>query len=157
MDEKNIPFTLAEVEPSEKCAEFIKKSQGIFLSSEHDFREGQEVLKPDTYRFAKWLKQNKPDLSVEIDKCENVIDLKSVEIWLPLIFLATSVALPLFLSFVYDYLKSAVRGKLSKDKSKVHLKVIYKDEEKFKEFKYDGSVEGLKKIKQFDINDFMNE
>lgn len=157
MVDKEVPFTLVEIEPKEKFAKFIGDSEGIFLSSVADFRECSEVMMPDTYRFAKWLKKNKPDLNIEIDKCENVIDLKSVEIWLPLIFLATNVVLPLFLNLVYDYLKSVFRGKLSEDDSKVHFRVIYKEKDKFKEFKYNGPVEGLKNIKQFDINDFMNE
>lgn len=159
MNEKNDPVTVTEIEPTEKDLDFIENSEGIFLSSEDGFREGQAVLRPETYRFAKWLRQNKPELNVEIDKCENVIDLKSVEIWVPLVFLAKNVALPLFLSCVYDFLKSVVKGRLSEDKPVAHLRVVYKDKDKdkFKEFKYDGPVEGLNKIKQFDIENFMNE
>ncbi|MGB7582841.1 MAG: hypothetical protein WBL85_10400 [Sedimentisphaerales bacterium] len=156
MENEKKLFTLAEIEPAKECKEFIENSNGIFLSAEDNFRKGHEVLKPDTYRFAKWLRQNKSEISVKISSCENVIDLKSSEIWLPMVFLATNVALPLFLNFVYDYLKSMVRGDLSKDDPKAHLNVIYKDKGKFKKFEYNGPVEGLKKIKQFDINDFIN-
>jgi hypothetical protein len=152
---KEDEFILKDIEPSTSCVNFIENSKGVFLSSEHDFRKGKEVLKQDTFQFAKWLRQNNSEINVEIAKCENIIDLKSHEIWIPLIFLANSVALPLFLNVVYDYLKFVFRSNLSGDASKVHLKIIYKDKEKFKELDYNGSVEGLEKIKKSAINNFM--
>ncbi|MEN6385641.1 MAG: hypothetical protein ABFD79_10635 [Phycisphaerales bacterium] len=150
--EKKDNYTLEEIEPSQNCLDFIENSEGVFLSAEKNFRKENEVLKQDTFKFAKWMRQNKPEIKVEIEKCNNIINLRSHEVWIPLIFLGTNVALPLFLNAVYDYLKFVFRGNLSEDSSRVHLKVIYKDKEKYKELDYNGSLEGFEKIKKSTID-----
>ena len=149
---ENKKFTLKEIEPTQECKEFIENSKGIFLSAEEDFRKDHEVLKPETYNFAKWFKQYKPEIPIKISQCENIVDLRSDEIWLPLYFLATDISLPLFLNFIYDYLKVMLRGSLAKDKPIAHLNVIYKEKDKFINVQYDGHIEGLKKINKIDIN-----
>lgn len=154
-EKKSIEVTI--IEPTDKFVDFIGKSSGVFFASEDDFREGHTVLKPDTYSLAKWLSQNRPELKVEIDKCDNTIDLNSEEIWIPLAILASDIALPLFLSAVYDYLKWRVRGALSEEVPTVHIRVISKNKDNYKEFKYNGPVDGLSKLKKIDVNELMND
>lgn len=157
MSEYKKHVEIKTIEPTNNCIDFIEKSSGIFLASEDHFRKAHTVLKPETYPLAKWLSKNNPGLKVEIEKCGNTIDLKSEEIWIPLVFLANNVSLPLFLSATYDYLKWRIRGALSKEIPTVHMQVILKHKDNYKEFRYNGPVEGLDKIKKFDINKFMND
>lgn len=143
--------------PSDKCVEFIESKAGIFLSAEDNFRKDKLILKPEAYPFSKWIKQNREGISVTIDTCESLIDLKSEEYWIPIAFLAQDVSFQIFTSALYDYLKFRVRGALQGEVAIVHFSAIFKSDKCYKKLDYSGPVEGLKKFKNIDLNEIMSE
>jgi hypothetical protein len=141
--------------------DFYERSSGILCLSEEKFRDYEgPVLKPDTFRFAKWVKQNHSKVNIDVQEAEARADLRSNDFWLPLVFLASDVSLQVYLNLVANYIYDMARGALKHDKKSVHLRVIHKNAEtnETREFSYDGSVDGLKAcIKKIDINRLMTK
>lgn len=118
------------------------------------------VMKADAGDFAKWLKKNKPGLNVEVRKADKKLVLRSSDFWLPLVFLASDIALPVYLNLVSSYIYDRMKGALSGEKGRVHLKVVYQDKENniTKKFTFEGNVDGLQKvINKFNLNKFMDK
>lgn len=117
------------------------------------------VIKADVGAFSKWIKQNKPEINIEVRKADKKLELRSSDFWLPLVFLANDIALPVYLNLVANYAYDRMRGALRGEEARVHLEVIYEDKQKaiIKKFKFDGDVNGLQKaIKKFNLNKFMD-
>ncbi|MDF3860460.1 hypothetical protein P3W70_19055 [Achromobacter denitrificans] len=117
-------------------------------------------LKADGADFAKWLKQERPELPISLPISSPKISLHGADIWLPLIYLASDVAMPIFLNLVSSYLFDKFRGNLEQDRPKVHFSVIYqsKNDEVTKRLEFSGDNEALKElIRRFDMNNFFDE
>lgn len=148
------------IESPPEFIDFINKGSGVLCVTESKFRDyNGKVLKPDTFRFAKWLKQNYPGIPINVNEADARADLRSNDFWMPLVFLASDISIQIYLSIVSNYIYDMARGALKHDKKSVHLRAIYKSATgETKEFSYYGSVEGLKEsIKKFDLNKFMDE
>lgn len=133
-------------------------SSGVRIVAEEYGQQGEVVLKPDTGDFVKWLKSASPELHIDIQEARRLV-LHSNDVWMPLVFLAKDIGLPLYLnlvsSYLYDRFKAAIRG----DKARVHLKAEYLDTNSgvVKRFTFEGDHDALKDaIKKFDLNEFMN-
>jgi len=157
MNDDKEKLNIKEIEEPKEFKEFLESEEDILLMPEDDFREGHRVLKPEAYQLAKWVRQNQPEIKINVQECEEKIDLKSEEIWLPLIFVSQHMSLPLALNAIYDYIKFKIKGLLNKEKPKVHLSIICKEGKKTKKISYDGPVSGFEKFKDFDINKFMED
>jgi len=149
------------IEPPIDFPDFFEKSKGILCHPEEKFRDYEgPVLKPDTFRFAKWVKQKHSNIHIDVRSAEAMADLRSNDFWLPLVFLASDVSLPVYLNLVANYIYDMARGALTHDKRSVHLRAIHKSAEtnETMEFSYDGSVDGLKAcIKKIDLNKLMDK
>ncbi len=110
--------------------------------------------------FAKWLQKNNPQIDIALPKEAAKLQLRSNEIWLPLVFLSQDVALPIYLNIVCSYLYDKMKGALKGDVARVDLSVVFKDEKKgvLKKFNFSGDAETLQKtIKKMDLNQFFDE
>jgi hypothetical protein len=118
------------------------------------------VIKKEVGPFSKWLRQNYPDINVHDPSAHKKLVLKDNDFWFPLVYLATDITLPVYLSIVSSYIYDRMKGSLSNEKAKVHLTVEFSDKKNgiTKKFHYDGEVEGLQKsVKRFDLNNFMED
>ena len=141
--------------------DFLKSTPSglLFVSEEYSECEGL-VMKEDAGDFAKWLRQKQPELHVEVHKANKQLVLRSSDIWLPLVFLASDVALPVYLNLVANYIYDRIRGALRGGKPRVHLEAMYEDKHKgvVKEFHFEGDSDGFQQvIKQFDLNKFIDK
>ncbi|MCR1770876.1 hypothetical protein [Burkholderia glumae] len=117
-------------------------------------------LKADGADFAKWLKQQRPELPISLPISSPRITLHSVDVWLPLIYLSSDVAMPVLLNLVSNYLYDKLKGKLPQDRPKVHLSVMYQNKRDgtTKRFEFSGDDDSLSKaIKRFDLDNFFDE
>ena len=115
-------------------------------------------MKPDAAAFAKWLKNKKSELRVDMRKADSQVKLYSNDVWLPLVYLASDFALPVFLNLVASYLYDRMKGALRGEKKRVHLEVMYEDKQAgiVKKFCFEGEVESLEKaVKKIDVNQLM--
>lgn len=137
-----------------------KHPSGIEMIAEQ-YGEGQQVaVKSNAGQFAKWLRANNPELNVVLESKAPKIILRSGDIWLPLVFLASDIALPIYLNLVASYLYDLMRGALKGDSTRVHFCAEFEDKVsgRIKRFTFDGDADALKSaIKRFDVNEFLDE
>lgn len=105
--------------------------------------------------FAKWVKLNKPEILVNVpEDIQQNIDNNSIDIFMPLIHLASDIALQVAIELIVDYIKDTIKGKLRQEPECAHVEIEYFDEVVGKnlKFKYEGSIEGLEKsVEKFDV------
>jgi hypothetical protein len=137
-----------------------KDPTGLEMVAE-PYGEGQQVaMKSDAGHFAKWLRANSPDLNVVLELKAPKLVLRSGDIWLPLTFLASDIALPVYLNLIASYLYDRMKGALKGESTRVHFCAEFEDKAngKTKRFTFDGDADALQKaIKRFDVNDFLDE
>lgn len=158
------PKQVCEIVTVEDDTDFItyKKSNptGLVMLPEQYGESKQLVLKSDAGDFAKWLKTNASTIKVKVGKADQRLVLRSGDYWLPLVFLASDVALPIYLNLVANYLYEKMKGALKGETACVHLSAVYEDKTTgvVKRFNFEGDAEALQKaIKRFDLNQFLDE
>jgi len=160
----NLPETsgaqFEDFEATQEDRVFLSAVGGIRVLPHESFRGFKGyVHQPEAYRLAKWLQQNEPEISVTIEDAP-VVDLRSEEYWLPIVFLATDVTLPFYLNVAANYVYDMARGALKRDQTVVHLEAVHQDRKtgKTKRFTYSGPVDGLKAcVKKFDPGSVMKD
>jgi hypothetical protein len=133
---------------------------GLAIVPEPFGDENEPTLSSDSGDFEKWIKRSNFELPVHNEGAGHLRVLRSGEYWLPLVFLASNVALPIYLGLVQDYIKDKIRGTLSGDKTRVRLSAVFKDENQglVKMFKYEGDSKTLhSQLKKFDLNKFLDD
>ncbi|MEI6153675.1 MAG: hypothetical protein WCQ90_06280 [Deltaproteobacteria bacterium] len=149
------------VDDGSKYRAFLESSSADISFVPEQYRECKGfVMKADGGNFAKWLHQTKPELTIELPKSDGKLVLRSSDLWLPLAFLASNVALPIYLNLVASYLYDRIRGALRGEKPRVHMEAVYEDKHDgiVKSFRFEGDVDELEKaIKKFDLNKFMDK
>ncbi|MEJ2650016.1 MAG: hypothetical protein P8016_16600 [Sedimentisphaerales bacterium] len=147
------------LEDDHQFREYIDSGPKGLLFVHEPFGEIEDVVaQPDTGDFVKWIKKNNPEIAVETQKYQKQLALRSNDFWLPLVFLASDVALPIYLNLVASYLYDKFRALLRGEQSRVHFSAVYEDKStgKTKKFIFEGNEEDLNKaIKKFDVNKFM--
>jgi hypothetical protein len=118
------------------------------------------AIMPETFRFAKWDRQNQKETNIDIDMHEGTKILKSADFWMPLVFLAGDISLPIFINLISSYLYDITKGSLLHDRKTVHLEALYQDEgtKKTRKFSYSGDITGLDRIlEKFNPSEFLDK
>jgi hypothetical protein len=138
----------------------VKNPSGLELVAEQ-YGEGKQVaMKSDAGDFAKWLRTHNPEVNVTLETRTPKLVLRSGDIWLPLVFLASDIALPVYLNLVASYLYDKMKVVLKGETTRIHLCAEFEDKAngKIKRFTFEGDAEALQKvIKRFDLNEFLDE
>ncbi len=140
---------------------FGNLATGLALLPEPVGQDGTVGLKSDYGDFLKWLTVTHPRVALTLPPSESPkVVLRSADIWLPLVCLASDTSVQIFLnmaaSYLYDCSKSALKG----DAPRVHLSVVYEDRQagKTKRLNFTGNADELNKvIKKFDPNNFFSD
>lgn len=150
---KNIDDPITDLE------QYKNSSSSIVIIPQNTKTNGKS-LSSYTGDFAKWIKLNNDNVEIEILPHENKTELRSEEFWLPLVFLAQDITLPVYLNMVSSYLYEKTKGSLSTDNNRVSLSAKYynKNTGTYKEFSFKGSTDTFqKKFKKIDMNKFYDE
>lgn len=159
LDPKEI-CEIVEVGDPEFTKFIEEKSADLSLVPEIYPEYNQPVLRSDAGDFAKWLAAHNPELKVLVKGTNERLDLRSDNVWLPLVFLANNVVLPVYLNLVSSYLFERMRGALRSETARVNFSAEYHDQAAgtTKRFNFQGDAESLKKvINEFDLNRFLGE
>lgn len=152
---------LHNVEDATAFLAFSAKHQsGLEMVAEQYGESQQAAVKSDAGHFAKWLRANNPELNVVLESKAPRLVLHSGHIWLPLVFLASDITLPIYLNLVASYLYDRMKGGLKGESTRVHFCVEFEDKAngRIKRFTFDGDAGALENvIKPFDVNGFLDE
>ena len=133
---------------------------GLKMIADEHGETKELVLSGDAGDFTKWLKVGAPTIRVEMQEPTKRRVLRSGEYFLPLVFLANDVALPVYLNLVACYLYEKMKGALKGDTNRVHLSAVFEDRTAgvTKRFDFEGDGVALQNtIKKFDLNEFLND
>ncbi|MGN1222125.1 MAG: hypothetical protein ACI4TT_02720 [Christensenellales bacterium] len=109
----------------------------------------------DSIEFYKFAKEQNTDIEF-IESNPKTIALHDSTIWIPILFIAENILLPIVINLVSDFLKEKL-GKKDKSKAEMDLKIKFKGKGKMKSIKYKGSVAGYEKaFKKADLNKLMD-
>lgn len=140
--------------------ELLKKAtnEGVIyiLPLRYNNKTKESLFSESSIEFYKYtIEQNK---QIEfIEKEPKLIALHDSSIWMPILFIAESIMLPLVIDLVSNFLCDKL-GKQNKLKTEVNLKIKVKSKEKIKTLEYKGSVDNFEKIfKKIDVNKFLDE
>lgn len=132
---------------------------GIALVPRPYGADGTPAMHSSGGDFAKWLKHTHKELEVHLPPAATPrVVLRNNDCWLPLIWLGSAVAFPVFLNILSNYLYDRAKGALKGDKPNAHVKVVFKDGETgtLKQFEFEGDEDQLKAVmKKFDPNKFL--
>jgi hypothetical protein len=158
------PGDVAEISEMAHEAEFraFRKAnrRGLAMIPEIYGDSPKPALRSAGGDFAKWLKINAPTIPVDVRRSDQRLVLRSGDYWLPLVFLAGDVALPVYLKLIANYIYEKMKGALKGDKIRVRFSAMYEDPSTgvVKRFDFDGDDEALQQaIKQFDPNKFFSD
>lgn len=152
-------FSIQLVESDKLFDIFLESNSGEIAIIPEPYGDVPLGLKPDGIDFAKWIKSAHPEFRISLPKELPKISLHSSDVWLPLIQLAGNTPLAVFLNMASNYLYDKVKGKLTSDKPKIHMSVIYKNKTDglTRRFEFSGDGDSLSKvIKKFDLNGFLD-
>lgn len=125
------------------------------------YRDGsQPLVKAEAGNFAKWIRAHNTSINVDLDEKSPRLILRSGDIYLPLIYLASDIGLPIYLNLVSSYIWEQMKGALKSDNTRVHFSAEYEDKVNgtVKRFNFEGDADSLKNaIKRFDLNRFLDD
>lgn len=134
------------------------KEADILILPDFNIREGVDrAFQSDTVSFYKYSRVYTDDYKIELYENkgeEKVLSLHSFDIWIPTVFIASSILLPLFINLISSYVYDKLKGRES-DEATVHFKLIVedKDKKKSKTIYYKGPHSTFKdKFDKIDIN-----
>lgn len=148
------------IDDNPELISFMQKNpKGILCVPENITKQSPyNVVNPQTYGFAKWIRKNRKDITINVAQSEGVRSLHSDDLWMPIVILASDIPMQVFLGLVSSYIYDRIKGALKHDKTNIHIQAYYKEtaEGVTKKFSYAGSVEGFEKVaKNFNVNKFL--
>ena len=139
------------VEEDEEFLTFLESgTSGLLVVPEAHGESGSMLLTADTGDFVKWIQLQEPALEVTVGESQGRLVRRSSNYWLPLVFLATDVSLPIYLNLVSNYLYDKMKGALRDEKARVHLSAMYKDSSDgvVKKLTFEGDTDTLHEVLQ---------
>ena len=118
------------------------------------YSEGEYYFAQETIEFIKFCRENDKDHSIELlaEGDIKVRSLHSFDIWMPVLWIATEILLPLAVGLVTNYLYDKMKGREHED-AKVDLTVIIGSGKNKKEIRYNGDAKTFKDtFEKIDIN-----
>lgn len=136
---------------SEECQKKIETSDILILPYKYneDFYFADEAVSFYKYCKNKNLEQN---IDILADDNIKVRSLHSFDIWMPLIFIAKEILLPIAIAIVSDYIIQKRKGR-EEEPCDVDITFKVKHGDDFKELHYKGNAEAFKEnFEKIDIN-----
>lgn len=152
--ESTSPFNnyFAEKEVSEQTKEKLNTTDILAVPIRYD--DGEYYFAQETISFLKYCRQTNPENTADVlsDGDIKLRSLHSFDIWMPVIWIGSSIALPLVVNLVSNYIWEKMRGREQED-VKVDITIMVKQGKKIKELHYNGDAKAFKET--FDKIDIM--
>lgn len=119
------------------------------------YQEGEYYFAQETISFLKFCRQNVPEHSFDVlaDGDIETRSLHSFDIWMPVIYVAEFVLLPIITGIVSAYIYDKMKGR-EKEEAKVDLTLIVREGEKEKSIHYNGDARTFKEsFEKIDLNE----
>lgn len=131
-----------------------KLSKGDIVAVPLHYQDGEYYFAQETIDFLKFCRLNDPGHKYDVlaDEDIKVRSLHSFDIWMPIIWVAQSVLLPMAINMVSNYIWEKRKGH-EKEETQIDVTFIVKSNGKEKSIHYMGNAETFKeKFEKIDIN-----
>ena len=131
-----------------------KLSTTDFLAVPSEYKEKEFYFAQETVSFVKFCRHNNSKYTIDIlaDSDIQVRSLHSFDIWMPVIWVAEFVLLPIAINLVSDYIKDKMKGR-EKEDAKVNVTFMLKREGEEKVVNYSGDAKTFKEsFDKIDLN-----
>lgn len=125
-----------------------------FLAVPAQHSDNMFYFAQETIDFIKFCRQNDTNHTYDIlaDGDIKVRSLHSFDIWLPVIWIAKEILLPIAITLVADFIKSKLKGR-EKEDAKVDITMIVKRKDEEKTIHYSGDAKTFKEtFEKIDLN-----
>ncbi len=125
-----------------------------FLAIPIKYAENEYYFAQETIDFLKFCKQNSKEYSFDIlaDGDIEIRSLHSFDIWMPVIFIASEILLPIIVNIVSGYISNKMQGR-EKEDAQVDVTFIVKRDEEEKSLHYKGDAKTFKEsFEKIDLN-----
>jgi hypothetical protein len=132
-----------------------KLNQSDILILPSPYENSKYYFAQESIGFLKYCRTLNNDVAMDILADDDKIEIRalhSFDIWMPIIWIASNVILPIVTGLVANYISERMKGRENEDCT---VKVIYivKDGEKTKELHYDGDAKAFKEtFEKIDIH-----
>lgn len=153
-------LTVHPISEDSAFSEYFKSTKAGVRFVPEPYSSSVPSIKADSGDFAKWLRNQRPELPIFFPESVSKVVLHGADVWLPLMYLAGDTSMQVFLNMVASYLYDKAKGSLKTDQTRVHMSVVYKDKTQgiTKKFEFSGSQDTLAKaIKRFDLDNFFDD
>ena len=109
------------------------------------YNDGEYYFAQETINFLKFCKQKSPGYTADIlsDGDIKIRSLHSFDIWMPIIWVGSSLALPVIVNLVSNYIWEKLRGREQED-AKVNVTIMVQRGRNTTELHYDGDAKTFK-------------
>lgn len=125
-----------------------------FLIVPAEFDENEFYFAQEAVNFVKFCRQNDQNHTYDLlaDGDIQILSLHSFDIWMPVIWVASSVLLPIVINMVSSYIYDKLRGR-ENEEAKVDVTFIVKRDQEERTIHYSGSAKTFKEsFEKIDIN-----
>lgn len=124
------------------------------LAIPRKYQDDEFYFAQETINFLKYCRLNNPQYNIDIlaDSDIRIRSLHSFDLWLPAIFIASNVLLPIAVNLVSDYIWEKMKGR-EKEDVKVDVTFIVKRENEEKSLHFCGDAKAFKEtFEKIDLN-----
>lgn len=124
----------------------ISDQQEILIIPESHTDDGA-VFSQESIPFYKFVRNIAPDTKIDFDaKREEIQEraLHSFDIYMPIVFIATNILLPIVVGLVTNYIDTKMKGR-EHEECTVKMKFIVKTADSYKKLEYDGPAKDFEK------------
>ena len=146
----NIYFAVSSI--SEEAQNKIATTDFLVVPSK--YKENEYYFAQESINFVKFCRQNNTENSIDLlaDSDIKMRSLHSFDIWMPVIWVAKYILLPIAINLVSDYINDKLKGR-EKEESKVDVTFIVKREGEEKTIHYSGDAKTFKEsFEKIDLN-----
>lgn len=121
--------------------------QQDFLILPESHADAGAVFSQESIPFYKFVRNISPDTKIDFDAEKDEIQeraLHSFDIYMPIVFIATNILLPIAVGLVTNYIDSKMKGREHEDCT-VKMKFIVKTAASYKKLEYDGPAKDFEK------------
>lgn len=125
-----------------------------FLVVPSEYKENQYYFSQESISFVKFCRKNNLEYNIDLlaDSDIQIRSLHSFDIWMPVIWVAGNILLPIATNLVSDYIKDKLKGR-EKEEAKVDVTFIVKRDDEEKPLHFSGDAKTFKEsFEKIDLN-----
>jgi hypothetical protein len=158
-NEENIRISLVDTEELTFDIDQASIHEGLVIVADI---AGGDFLPDITGDFIKWSQESEIDLPVKLLVQKRYIHRRSIDIWLPVMWIGQNVLLPIVLSLIAAYIFDKSKGLLKGEKATVKFALLHRNKKgQIKRFEFEGDSNSLSKLinksKTLDLDTFFDD